>query len=100
MCLHWLPIKFRIQFKILLLIKKCLSGNAPKYLSDLQCLHYRRYAQRLGQKLIIAHVKNNTFAFRSFSVMCPRLWNELPVSIRNETNVKRDVSRLVGAFKK
>ena len=31
--LHWLPIKFRIQFKILLLVYKCLNGQAPSYLS-------------------------------------------------------------------
>ena len=47
MCLHWLWIRYRIRFKILLLVKKCLSGNAPKYLCDLLCYNYRRYAQRL-----------------------------------------------------
>ena len=29
--LHWLPIKFRIQFKILLLVYKWFSGLAPSY---------------------------------------------------------------------
>ena len=33
--LHWLPIKFRIQFKNLLLVYKCLNGQAPSYLSEL-----------------------------------------------------------------
>ena len=33
--LHWLPIKFRIQFKILLLVYKCLNGLAPSYLFEL-----------------------------------------------------------------
>ena len=33
--LHWLPIRARINFKILTLVHKCLSGSAPGYLTDL-----------------------------------------------------------------
>ena len=33
--LHWLPIKARVDFKILTLIHKCLSGSAPEYLQNL-----------------------------------------------------------------
>ena len=33
--LHWLPIKSRVDFKILTLIHKCLSGSAPEYLQSL-----------------------------------------------------------------
>ena len=33
--LHWLPIKQRIKFKILLTVYKCLNGRGPAYLSEL-----------------------------------------------------------------
>lgn len=33
--LHWLLVKFRIDFKILLFVYKALSGLAPQYISDL-----------------------------------------------------------------
>ncbi len=33
--LHWLPIKARIDFKILVLAWKAYNGIGPKYLSDL-----------------------------------------------------------------
>ena len=33
--LHWLPIRLRIEFKILLITFKVLQGSAPKYLSNL-----------------------------------------------------------------
>ncbi|CAB4003582.1 Hypothetical predicted protein [Paramuricea clavata] len=33
--LHWLPVKKRIEYKILLLVFKCLQGTAPEYLSEL-----------------------------------------------------------------
>ena len=33
--LHWLPIRLRIEFKILLITFKLLEGSAPKYLISL-----------------------------------------------------------------
>lgn len=33
--LHWLPVKFRVDFKILMLTYKALNGLAPQYLSEL-----------------------------------------------------------------
>ena len=33
--LHWLPVKCRIDFKILLLTFKAIYGHAPGYLIDL-----------------------------------------------------------------
>ncbi len=35
MSLHWLPVKYRIQYKILLLTHKAQHGKVPKYLQDL-----------------------------------------------------------------
>ena len=37
--LQWLPVRYRIVFKILLLIYMALSGQAPSYIKDL--LKYR-----------------------------------------------------------
>ena len=33
--LHWLPVSFRINFKILLLTFKAIHGLAPSYINDL-----------------------------------------------------------------
>ena len=33
--LHWLPIKFRINFKIAMLCFKCIHGHAPSYLKSM-----------------------------------------------------------------
>ena len=33
--LHWLPVHFRIDFKVLLLVFKCLSGLGPSFVSGL-----------------------------------------------------------------
>ncbi len=33
--LHWLPVTFRIDFKVLLLIYKSLNGLGPKFIADI-----------------------------------------------------------------
>ena len=45
--LHWLPskVKYRIIFKMLLLVYKGLNGLAPTYIADL--LSYRKYTRAL-----------------------------------------------------
>uniref|UniRef100_A0A3B5Q121 Reverse transcriptase domain-containing protein n=1 Tax=Xiphophorus maculatus TaxID=8083 RepID=A0A3B5Q121_XIPMA len=37
--LHWLPVHFRVHFKILLFVFKSLNGLAPSYLSELLHIH-------------------------------------------------------------
>ena len=32
---HWLPVRYRTAFKILLLVYKALNGTAPSYISEL-----------------------------------------------------------------
>ena len=51
--LHWLPVQYRIVFKILLLVYKGLNGLAPTYISEL--LHYRtssRLLRSASQRLL------------------------------------------------
>ena len=36
--LHWLPLKFRVQFKLLLTVYKSLHNQAPDYINDLLSL--------------------------------------------------------------
>ena len=33
--LHWLPVKFRIDFKVLLLVYKSFNGLGPQYIADM-----------------------------------------------------------------
>ncbi len=37
--LHWLPVRYRVDFKILLIVHKSLNGMAPSYISDLLIEH-------------------------------------------------------------
>ena len=48
--LHFLPVKFRIEFKIALITHKCLHGYAPTYLKNLinSCSVSERYSLRVN----------------------------------------------------
>ena len=85
--LHWLPIKFRIKFKILVLVFKCLRGEAPEYLMNLlvRCTKWTHNLRSSNKedRLVIPRTVGQTFAVRSFSIVGPTLWNKLPNHIKN-----------------
>ena len=70
--LHWLPIRARIEYKILTMVYKCLEGSAPEYLKELIKLRRpTREGLRSGlqvKPLIVPYTRQKTFASRSFSV--------------------------------
>ena len=88
--LHWLPIRKRIQFKILSIVYRCLNGVAPEYLKEL--LTFKKVPERKTRSshdktlLEIPNIKLKTFAARSFSVVGPSCWNQLPRHLRNIEN--------------
>ena len=89
--LHWLPVSLRIDYKILLLTFKCIYGLAPTYLSDLISIKSNSlYNLRSTGKLLLDHPKGKmltTLGARSFSAAAPKLWNELPVELRQATSL-------------
>ena len=84
--LHWLPIKLRIQYKILCITHRCLYHIAPDYLKNLLVRNKPsgrtlRSQKSTSNKLIVPYTKLKTFAAGSFSVKSPELWNELSEDI-------------------
>ena len=96
--LHWLPVKYRINFKILLLTFKALHGIAPSYISDLiKVKHNTRYSLRSNEGVCLMHPKGRmkkSFGDRSFSVAAPTLWNNLPASLRSMSSISSFKSQL------
>ena len=94
--LHWIPIRLRITFKLLMVVHRCLHGDAPKYLKDLlirmPAPERNLHSSRDTERLIIPRTKLKTFASRAFSVAGPAEWNKLPLRIRQ--------LRSYGQFKK
>ena len=82
--LHWLPIKDRIVFKILLLIFHCVQGSAPQY--NISLVHPYIPARNLRSSNFSHpyHSKiDKTWGERAFTHAGPYLWNSLPEDIKN-----------------
>ena len=85
--LHWLPIKFRIQFKVLLLVYKALNGLAPKYIKELLVPYKPRRHLRSEAKGLLDEPRTRIkFGDRAFSISAPRLWNALPQHLKDSTS--------------
>ena len=84
MKLHWLPVQHRIKFKILMQVFKILNGQSPLYLVDLISRHVPTRALRSRDTNLLAVPRSSSkFGDRRFSVSGPRLWNDLPIYIKN-----------------
>ena len=71
--LHWLPVHFRILFKVLLLVYKALNGMAPLYIMELlSYLTCSRTLRSTDQKLLaVPKSRLKTYGDRAFSVAAP-----------------------------
>ena len=94
--LHWLPVCFRIDFKVLLMVFKCLRGLGPFYLSELLLQYEPSWTLRSSGTglLIVPKVRTRTYGEASFQHYGPRLWNSLPEDLRAAENVHIFKSRL------
>uniref|UniRef100_A0A803U1N2 Reverse transcriptase domain-containing protein n=1 Tax=Anolis carolinensis TaxID=28377 RepID=A0A803U1N2_ANOCA len=85
--LHWLPISYRAQFKVLALAYKALNGSGPAYLSERVSRYDPPRSLRSSDEALLAvpsasQVRLAGTRDRAFSVVAPRLWNALPIEIR------------------
>ena len=94
--LHILPVKYRIKYKLSLLVYKCINGLAPSYIQEL-----------IVPKITYSHLRsaNNVYDLQtlvpktkygesSFSYAAPATWNELPQDIQLSSNVETFKTRL------
>ncbi len=98
--LDWLPVSFRIDFNILLLVFKTLKGQAPVYICDLLILHEPDRCLRSSGRALLMVPKSQlvTKGDRVFAIRAPTLWNSLPGDIRNATTVSSFKSLLKTHF--
>ena len=86
--LHWLDVPQRVQYKLAVMVHRCLGRRAPSYLAD-YCVpvstvpgrqHLRSASRR---QLIVPHVHRSTLGARAFTIAGPTVWNSLPDSLRD-----------------
>ena len=87
--LHWLPVKQRIIFKILLIVYKAMHGQAPSYIIELLSLQsHSRYNLRSSRDTLLLELPTFfaktkiTLGDRAFVCVAPKLWNSLPYYLR------------------
>jgi hypothetical protein len=87
--LHWLPVKKRIQFKMMLLTYKGLNGLAPSYISNLLTPYAPNRKLRSCDCNLLQEKRSRTKTYgdRAFEIAAPRLWNKLPLVVQNSSTL-------------
>ena len=86
--LHWLPIEKRIDFKIATQAFKCMNDLAPLYLSELLTKYIpTRNLRSSSLNLFTCPRTRTVFENRAFSIMAPKVWNNLSINTRLSSNL-------------
>ena len=82
--LHWLPVHFRSEFKVLILAFKAFHGSAPDDVKNLLSEYVPPRNLRSVNQRLLTHpsVPKKNFGARAFLNCAVSLWNGLPLSIR------------------
>ena len=84
--LHRLPIRQRVKIKVACLVRQSLSGQAPLYLADdcyLVSDSTRRSLRSADVSIARCCEHSAVMVTELFAAAGPRLWNSLPVQLRN-----------------
>ena len=98
--LHWLPVRQRIDFEVMVqvLVYKSFHRLAPPYLSD-DCQLVtdvgRRHLRSADVHTCTVPRTQSRLGDRNFGVAAPRLWNNLPVELRQQDICLTEFRRLL-----
>lgn len=88
--LDWLPVDKRLKYNKAVFIYKALNNLSPQYIADLlrpvSETHSRTLRSSVNGALAVPRSRSSLFD-RSFSYTAPRLWNSIPLLIRNSSTV-------------
>ena len=86
--LHFLPITYRTQFKINVLVYKCLNNQAPNYLRSLLVTRLDEHNRQTRKDNDITWLNQPpleklNYKCRGFKYTAPITWNKLSFNIRD-----------------
>ena len=74
--LHWLPVKYRIEFKTLLIDFKGLHGKAPTYIQEMTIpSKIKRYSIRSNEERVLRFQNSSMILSASVHSQCMDLWH-------------------------
>ena len=84
--LHWLPVQYRVKYKILTHTFKALHDQSPVYIRNMLEIYKPTRNLRSAQQsvtLVKPKSKKVKYGERSFISAAPSLWNSLPANVRD-----------------
>ena len=89
--LHWLPIAYRIRYKLCLMMHVAVNKRSPAYITDTlvptsSLLHRERLRSHKSESVEVPRVRTE-FGRRPFSIAGPTVWNALPNNVRRTETV-------------
>ena len=84
--LHWLPVQYRIQYKILV---HTYNAPSPLYIKEMLLTYIPSRPLRSQNSLTLATPRGRTAQYgqRCFAHSAPRLWNALPEKITEDRTI-------------
>ena len=91
--LHWLRVPQRIDFRLAVLVYRCLHGTAPRYLArelrlvaDAQSEGCTRRSASTTE-LKVPWALHKTIGDRAFPIYAARVWNSLPSTVTSHSSL-------------
>ena len=88
--LHWLPVKYRIEFKVAVFMHQVITQRCPSYVADLVAFcasdPQRRSLRSASTCAAVIRRTRTELGRRAFAVCGPDVWNSLPPSLRTTTS--------------
>ena len=90
--LQFLPVKYRIEYRLSVLAHNCLHDRAPSYLSSdfhllSNCPSRRRLRSSSSSLVLQPRSRHPTLGGRAFPVAAAKVWNSLPPHLASIVNI-------------
>lgn len=85
--LNWDTLNLRSKKQKVTLMYKIMNGRAPEYLQNLLCKQEHHYQLRNNKQCLKIPKPKTEYMKRSFSYSTAKLWNKLPLDIRQSTSI-------------
>ena len=72
--LNWLPFPKPVQYHTCLMVYKCITGQAPEYISSM-LTYVSEHHKRQTRSTALDPRSHSAYFYRAFSVQGPKLWN-------------------------
>ena len=98
--LGWLTFTKRVQYHTCVMVFKSLNRLAPEYLTNLLTRQSETHSRNLRSNdkyMLKIPFARTAYYEKSFSVTGPRLWNSLPLQIRQSTGLN-SFTKLLKAY--